>query len=95
MKAVRLLCLTALVVPTVALAQANADKARLDDFAAPQATDGIEIGQIASPRGPVVIEQSVDRTLAAPQKELVRRSLALVAPVAELMRMPHHHRHPF
>lgn len=64
--AVRLLCVTALAVPSVALAQANAEKARLDDFAAPAAASGVEIGQIAATPGPLAVEQTIDRTLAAP-----------------------------
>ncbi|MGN3974130.1 hypothetical protein [Tsuneonella sp. SYSU-LHT278] len=66
MRAAPLLGLAVLAMPSLALAQANAEKARLDDFAAPQASSGVEVGQIASTRGPVAVEQRVDRTVTVP-----------------------------
>ncbi|MCT2559216.1 hypothetical protein N0B51_09490 [Tsuneonella sp. YG55] len=75
-RAARLFCVTALAVPAAALAQVNADKARLDDFAAPGAPGGVEIGQIAAPRGPVIVEQEIDRALPAPPTPAAPRQAA-------------------
>lgn len=50
---------------TVGAAQVHSDKARLDDFAMPPADVRVEVGQVSSTAPSVVVEQKIERSVAA------------------------------
>lgn len=61
---------------TTAPAQDNADKARLDEFAAPTSAKGITAEQVSSPSatGTVAVDQRVDRSIGSAQSAPANRA---------------------
>jgi hypothetical protein len=68
-RAAALVALVSLLFGGVAMAQENAAKARLDDFAAPTASSEIEIGQVAPATRATAVEQKRDRSVETPRPE--------------------------